>query len=148
MQRIRLISAFFLCLPAFCQVRWLAEKKLWILETDHTSYAVGINEQNIVQNVYWGARLARDQDLPAARQARDYAFESHEGLTTEEYPGWGGMRYAEPALKVTFADGVRDLVLKYGSHEASGNTLTIHTKDIALGCHKYKVQSGQKMKEY
>ena len=51
-------------------------------------------------------------------------------MTAEEYPGWGGMRYNEPSLKVTLADGTRDLVLTYGSHEIRGNTLTIHTHDI------------------
>jgi alpha-galactosidase len=127
---LRVILALLVCLPALCQVRWVAAKKLWILETDHTSYVAGVNDQNIVQNVYWGARIARNQDLPAARQAGGFAFESREGLTAEEYPAWGGMRYAEPVLKAAFADGVRDVVLQYVSHDAAGEVLTIHTKDI------------------
>ena len=126
----RVILALLICLPALCQVRWVAAKKLWVLETDHTSYVAGVNDQNIVQNVYWGAQIARDQDLPAARTAGEFAFESRDGLTTEEYPAWGGMRFAEPALKATFADGVRDVVLQYVSHEATGETLTIRTRDI------------------
>jgi len=51
-------------------------------------------------------------------------------MANEEYPGWGGMRYTEPCLKVSFADGVRDLVLKYVSHEVKGDTLAVRTKDI------------------
>ena len=35
----------------------------------------------------------------------------------------------EPALKATFADGVRGLDLMYVSHAISGDTLTIRTKD-------------------
>jgi alpha-galactosidase len=101
-------------------IRYLPDRKLWILETEHTSYVLGINELNGLQFVYWGKRILRDQDFPAPHTNED----------TEEYPGWGGMRYDEPCLKVTFADGVRDLVLKYVSHDMTGDTLTIRTKDI------------------
>jgi alpha-galactosidase len=91
---------------------------------------MGINEQNALQNLYWGKKIGRDEDFPSAHTARAYPFESPEGMTTEEYPAWGGMRYDEPCLKVTFSDGVRDLVLKYVSHEIRGNTLEIRMKDI------------------
>jgi hypothetical protein len=47
-----------------------------------------------------------------------------------EYPGWGDRLYAEPSLKVTLADGVRDLVLKYDSQQIEGNTLRLKCKDI------------------
>ena len=31
----------------------------------------------------------------------------------EEYPAWAGTKYIEPCLKTTFADGVRDTVLRF-----------------------------------
>ena len=111
-------------------VRYLADAKLFVLETERTSYVLGVNEQNEVQLVYWGARLLRDADLGPAHTRDAYAFESGEGLSEIEYPGWGGLRFAEPCLKVSFADGVRDLVLKYVSHEIQGDTLVLHLKDI------------------
>ena len=92
-----------------------------------------MNEQNEVQLVYWGARLSRDADLEPAHTHGGYAFESDAGLAPIEYPGWGGLRFAEPCLKVTFADGVRDLVLKYASHEVQGDRLVLHLKDIGYG---------------
>ncbi len=58
------------------------------------------------------------------------SFESQETMSNLEYPGWGGRYYNEPALKVTLASGVRDLVLKYASHEIRGDTLEIRLKDI------------------
>ena len=128
MRRVLLLAAA-VALPALCQVRYLETKKLWILETAGASYVLGVNEANHVQHVYWGKRLLRDEDLqPAASPAR-FSFESRESLTPEEYPGWGGMRYAEPCLKATFADGVRDVALQYVSHEARGNELAIRLKD-------------------
>jgi len=111
-------------------VRYLAPTKIWILETDRTSYVLGINELNELQHVYFGKKLLRDADLVAVRATGGYAFESKEGMTPEEYPGWGGMRYFEPCLKVTTAKGTRDLVLKYVSHEIRGDVLDIRLKDI------------------
>jgi alpha-galactosidase len=113
------------------QVRFLPAKKLWVLETDHTSYVLGVNEQNSLQNIYWGKKLLRDEDLASAHTAPGHAsFDSRETMTNEEYPGWGGVRYNEPCVKITLADGTRDLVLAYVSHEIRGDTLEIHSKDI------------------
>jgi alpha-galactosidase len=112
-------------------VRYLSEQRLWVLETDRTSYILGINERNQLQHVYWGKKLTRDQDLSPARLQPEHAsFDSAETMTNLEYPGWGGMFYNEPCLKVTLADGDRDLVLKYVSHEIQGDTLRIRAKDI------------------
>lgn len=111
-------------------VRWLPEKQLWLLDTDHTTYAFGFNERKQLQHVHWGARVSRPDDFAPVKAPRDYAFETSEGMTPDEYPGWGGMRYDEPALKVTFADGARDVVLRYVSHEIKGETLAVRLKDI------------------
>jgi alpha-galactosidase len=120
-----------LAIPAIAQVRFLPAKKLWVLETDRTSYVLGVNEQNSLQNVYWGKKLLRDDDLASAHTMREHAsFDSRETMTNEEYPGWGGLRFNEPCVKVTLDDGTRDLVLTYVSHEIRGDTLEIHTKDI------------------
>ena len=51
-------------------------------------------------------------------------------MQNEEYAGWGGPRYYEPALKITRANGDRDLVLKYSSYSISnGFQLDIKLKD-------------------
>ena len=136
--RVALQLAFILLLPRLAAkaappgapVRYLPQAKVFILETDHTSYVFGINEQKALQNLYWGKKIARDADFAPAHTAPDYPFESPAGLTNEEYPGWGGMRYSEPCLKVRLADGVRDLVLEYVSHEIDGDRLEVRTKDI------------------
>jgi len=112
-------------------IRYLPELKLWVLETERTSYVVGVNELNELQQVYWGAKITHDQDLAAAHSGREHAsFDSSETMTAIEYPGWGGKQYNEPCLKVTLADGVRDLVLKYVSYENHGDELMIRLKDI------------------
>ncbi len=112
-------------------VRYLPDLKVWVLETARTSYVTGVNEQNELQSLYWGEKLAGDHDLFAAHSHSEHAsFDSSETMTNNEYPGWGGKYYNEPSLKVTLADGDRDLVLKYVSQEIRGNTLLIRLKDI------------------
>ncbi|MBZ5514015.1 MAG: alpha-galactosidase [Acidobacteriia bacterium] len=112
-------------------VRYLPHLKVWILDTERTSYVLGLNERNELQSLYWGEKLASERDLFAAHSRPGIAsFDSSETVTNNEYPGWGGRYYNEPALKVTLADGVRDLVLKYVSQEIRGDTLVIRLKDI------------------
>ena len=112
-------------------VTYDAQQKQWFLQTDHSTYVIGINERNELQSVYWGAKLTRPEDLAPAHSSPEWAsFDGSETTTNTEYPGWGGRMYAEPSLKVTLADGVRDLVLKYGSYKIAGDTLAIELKDI------------------
>jgi alpha-galactosidase len=112
-------------------VRHVADLRLWVLSTERTSYVMGLNERDELQTLYWGEKLASDHDLSVAHPRGEHAsFDSSETMTNLEYPGWGGRYYNEPALKVTLASGVRDLVLKYASQEIRGDTLEIRLKDI------------------
>jgi alpha-galactosidase len=112
-------------------VRYVANLRLWVLTTDRISYVMGLNERDELQTLYWGGKLESDHDLSAARLHPEHAsFDSQETMSNLEYPGWGGRYYNEPALKVTLASGVRDLRLKYASHEIRGDMLEIRLKDI------------------
>ncbi len=106
-------------------------RKVWLITTRANSYALGVDSSGAVQNLYWGAPLWRVADIPPAVPGRDVSsFDPRQTIETEEYPGWGGPRYYEPALKLTRADGNRDLVLKYQSHKLAGNDLDIELSDI------------------
>jgi alpha-galactosidase len=112
-------------------VRYVADLRVWVLNTERTSYVMGLNERDELQTLYWGEKLAGDRDLLSAHSRPEHAsFDSSETMTNLEYPGWGGRYYNEPALKVTLASGVRDLVLKYVSQEIRGDTLEVRLKDI------------------
>jgi alpha-galactosidase len=112
-------------------VRFVAESKTFLIETAHSSYVFGVNENDALQNIYWGGKITRAADFSSAHTVNNHAsFESREGQSPEEYPGWGGMQYAEPCLKVTFGDGVRDLALRYVSHDIGTEAVTVHLKDI------------------
>ena len=105
--------------------------KAWFLQTDHTTYVVGVNETGALQSMYWGPKLTREEDFTQARLSPEWAsFDSSQTTSNIEYPGWGGRQYQEPSLKVTLADGVRDLVLKYVDQTIDGDTLKLKLKDI------------------
>jgi alpha-galactosidase len=128
-----LFAATLLCSAALAQdsIRFIATKKLFVLDTNNSSYIFGVNEHNQLQHVYWGEKLWRDADLAPIRSAPEWAsFDGPATTTPGEYAGWGSNMYTEPCLKVTLQDGDRDLVLRYVSHEIHGDTLQVVTKDI------------------
>jgi alpha-galactosidase len=113
------------------QITWNPASKIWFLNTATSSCVLGINERNELQTLYWGGPITRGADFTTAHSGRERSsFDPSETSTREEYPGWGGTRFFEPALKVTRADGDRDLVLKYRDHQVTGETLDITLRDI------------------
>ncbi len=59
------------------------------------------------------------------------SFDPPMTTTPQEYAAWGAGLYTEPALKITFADGNRDLVLHYVSSKSTGSSYEVLTKDIS-----------------
>ena len=86
------------------------------LDGSDTTYAFGVNERGELQQIYWGGRLGvKDVIAPPKADPEWASFDSSYNNTPQEYAGWGAGLFHEPALKVTFADGNRDLVLHYAS---------------------------------
>jgi alpha-galactosidase len=105
--------------------------RVFRLDASGMTYAFGVNNVDALQPIYWGKTLAATDPLPAVHTMPEAAsFDSPADTTPNEYAGWGGGLYPEPALKVTFPDGNRDLVLHYVSHAIAGDELKITLKDI------------------
>ena len=112
-------------------IQYVGARKVWLLTTQHNSYAIGVDPNGALQNIYWGEPIWRVEDIPSATPHREYSsFDPGEMMDAEEYAGWGGRRYYEPALKIMRADGNRDLVPKYTSHRIQQNDLDIVLNDI------------------
>ena len=112
-------------------IHYAPERKIWLLNTAHSSYAIGVSSEGQLQNLYWGGPLWRADDVMTAVQGRDLSsFDPHQMLENEEYAGWGGPRFYEGALKIVRANGNRDLVLHYQSHRIAQSNLDIVMKDI------------------
>ena len=110
----------------------MIEKPLyWILETKHCAYAFGFNKNGILENTYWGKRLKSRRNYPIPPESEGWAsFNGPTEVLQEEYPVYGGMCYHEPCLKITFEDGVRDIVLQFESEKTIKNELVISLRDI------------------
>jgi len=106
--------------------------KVFRIDTAGITYAFGINDRSELQPLYWGAKLGATDQIPPARVFPEAAsFDLTTTVTPQEFAGWGAGLYVEPALKITFPDGNRDLVLHYVSHKIDGPVLTVVVKDIS-----------------
>jgi len=128
----RMAALVLLVPPLWGQsIQYSESRKVWLLTTRQSSYALGVAADGALRHLYWGGPLWRLDDLPAPAPRRDISsFDPRQMIENEEFPGWGGTRYYEPALKIAREDGDRDLVLKYASHRIQGNGLEITLKDI------------------
>jgi alpha-galactosidase len=102
----------------------------WILETDRTAYAVGLDADGRLVNTYWGERLPRPDDYPLANLTQGWASFNDAGqLAREEYPAETGLKYTEPCFKAHYADGVRDTVWRFEKYEQDAAELRVHLHD-------------------
>jgi len=112
-------------------LRFEADTQVFRLDSADTTYAFGVNPRGELQPLYWGARLAANDHFPKAEPVNEWAsFDSTHTTTPQEFAGWGNGLYVEPALKVSFADGNRELVLHYVSHKALANGFDVEMKDV------------------
>jgi len=112
--------------------RFDASSKEFRLDGGNATYVFGVNSRGELQQLYWGGRLAESDKLPAAVPDRGWAsFDSSYSNTPQEYAGWGAGLFVEPALKVTFGDGNRDLILHYDSNRETKNGFDVVLKDIS-----------------
>ena len=107
--------------------------QLFRLDGGNSTYAFGVNERGELQPLYWGGRLgAHDPIVPPHSLPELASFDSPYTTTPQEYASWGAGLFAEPALKVTFADGNRDLILHFvRARSTNAQTIEILLKDIS-----------------
>ena len=111
-------------------IRYHADAKVFVIQTQNSTYAIERNEAGVLNNTYWGPRIERAEDLPVGEENRfnrALIRQDEKNHIRAEYVGWGGWFYGEPALKATFADGTRSLKLAYRDH-----TITADDKSQTL----------------
>ena len=92
-------------------------------------YMFAVHPNGTLQNEYWGARIGVSGGFPGKPSGDRGSNDPVEDFYTEEYSAWGGARFKECALKVSFADGNRDLKLHFASFSLNGETLDVVLKD-------------------
>lgn len=108
----------------------LRDDRGWVLQTARAAYALGVSEAGQIIHRYWGARLPLTEDYPLPPESQGWASFSGPGqVLPEEYPAYAGAKYIEPCLKLIYADGVRDAVLRFERVEVTEDLLSIHLRD-------------------
>jgi alpha-galactosidase len=120
---------------ALAQASYDATNKMFRLDGGEVTYAFKVNASGILQSVYWGKRLPDKAPLAAPELSGLSGFDVAANVVPQEYAGQGGGLYAEPALKVTYADGNRDLVLFYRSHQVAKDEIRVTLSDLDRPLH-------------
>jgi alpha-galactosidase len=131
-----------LAAPISAKVTAPTGAKVFRLDGGGVTYAMGVDEKGYLQPLYWGSALAESDPLISGDPVKTgdpivlkapgelSGFDPAGSVTLQEFPGQGEGLVNDPGVKALFADGNRDLVLKYRSHKASGETLTVELADI------------------
>ncbi len=112
------------------------ENRRFLLTMQDSCYAFGISEEGIPVHLHWGGTLRDIGDLPEIQEVRNFTHRPRNRnlLAAQEFPGWDGALFTEPALKVTRPNGVRNVRLRYRDfeirHETDSETLLIHLTDL------------------
>ncbi len=115
-------------------ISYFENEKIFLLSMKNSTYALGIDDTKVVGHRYWGARVENTHDLPTPDElVRRFSANGLKIGTDDiqEYRGFGGKSGLEPALKVSFPDGTRNLFLRYRAHRIEGERLEIDMTDVS-----------------
>lgn len=107
---------------------YLKENRIFVLETENTHYVFGIDSAGYNRHLHWGAKCD-----PA-----DYAFteigdeNSNHSMLDEyrqELTPFGSTVYRTCDLKAQFADGCREVALRYTRYRLEDDTLRVAFED-------------------
>lgn len=107
---------------------YLEENRIFVLETENTHYVFGIDSAGYNRHLHWGAKCD-----PA-----DYAFteigdeNSNHSMLDEyrqELTPFGSTVYCTCDLKAQFADGCREVALRYTGYRLEDDTLRVAFAD-------------------
>ena len=107
----------------------MIDHRLFILDTAHTTYALGVDEEGLLWHLYYGKKLYRAKDL--LWRLAHLPNVPHHGRDTAmlEFTAAGCLHSKETSFHVTYHDGTRDFRYTLASVQAEGNTLTVTLKD-------------------
>jgi len=118
--------------PSTAPIHYDADHKTFRIDAGKITYAFGVNDDGILQTLYWGARLAPDDTVGKATPPPSRSsFDAIGANTPQEYAGWGGPITVMPDLKAHFADGNRDLILRYENYKIDDGSLQVALSDKA-----------------
>lgn len=106
------------------------DNTLFALQTEHTTYVMAVSEEGVLENVYWGKKVARVEDFLGETGKNQVINMQGPQLFREECSSYGALCFKEASMKVTFSDHVRDFRYKVASCNIEGETLELVLEDI------------------
>ncbi len=117
------------------------KKKMFYLDTENSSYILGINLEGKLYNAYYGERLNKKQII-VEPEFNEIGYHSSDNLKSNFRPEisiYDGYNVFENTIKCSFSDGDRSVDYKYISHEIKNNTLIIKLKDKKFSLYIYLI---------
>lgn len=107
-------------------IRYQKEKRIFTLETAHTSYQMMVDEYGVLLHLYYGPKVYSDMDYLLTRYDRGFSGNLYDAgadrtysldVQPLEYPVWGVGDYRSSALIIRNADESECCDLRYVRHE-------------------------------
>lgn len=107
------------------------KRKVFLFQTDHSSYAFGTASNGTLINLYWGGKLRDANDVPEPGDT--HYFQQPHGFThgrygRYEYPAATSDFFLEPCLKIEAPAQLVNLKFVYNSHKVHGDHLQLVLK--------------------
>lgn len=110
-----------------------AGEKYWVIESGEAAYALGVDDTGLLIQTYWGPRLPRVSDYPAARRGEWFAMENPIQHTHQDVATGEAGASDERTIDGYRDGGPRGFVLRFASAEVQGETLSLILHDAGLG---------------
>lgn len=108
------------------------KQKIFSIQLANASYFLKVDNEDVLRNLYWGKKIENPQDVFLEMPVCDTSY-SRTYPYREEYIARGRTSFDEPCVLPEFADGTRDVRLRYESHFIlkldDGELLSIILKD-------------------
>ena len=102
--------------------------KNYFINTENTTYAIGVDDREIVRHLYWGGRIDDESlEIPDIWDTNSNHSDMDNAMT--EYTAFGGKMYRNCAVKCRYFDNCRDCILKFKSAVQNENELVITLED-------------------
>lgn len=107
----------------------LMDNRLFVLHTQNTTYAMGVDERGVLRHLYYGAKIDRAADFMHALTHPIELWENGSDQVMEEFSSFGCLRNKETSLKIAYADRTRDFRYRLTNCETAGDELILTLRD-------------------
>ena len=107
----------------------ICKNNIFVLETKNTHYVLGVDKYGYNRHIHWGKKCnAEDYFIKEGRDENS----NHSMLDDykQEYTPFGQTMYRGSSIKAKFADGCREINLKFDGYDVEGNTLKLNFCDV------------------